>query len=300
MGALADLTSIASKFSIDELLAMGGPAPELSADQSGVQNPQIIDEQKHLYHSIYSVGLENFLESKWFPIKGVARLLADKDLMIQFGNLLQRLANTRGDDSDEMAVTSGVEARLVWALACMVRSAVKSETDASTTVSNEPSNDDVLNAKLRLDIFENLLCGEVAEANPLPEPSPGLVPYRVRECQFWYNLGRFVSINPDGPGAIEKIDEVLTTLRNLLDGRENRDVLYSIAIVRVLGARIAEYTEQDTPLHLDENDQRSRLLVAKKFIEDEARGNGTTNVIRRLCELAVRTWSTPRREQESS
>lgn len=294
------MTRVASKFSIDELLAMGGPAPELPADQSSVQNPQIIDEQKHLYHSIYSVGLENFLESKWFPIKGVARLLADKDLMIQFGNLLQRLANTRGDDPTEMAITSGVEARLVWALACMVRSAVKSEGETtSTVVSSEPANDDVLNAKLRLDIFENLLCGETAASNPLPEPSSTLIPHRVRELDFWYNLGKFVSLNPDEPGAIEKIDQTLTTLRNLLDGRENRDVLYSIAIVRVLGARIAEYTEQDTPLHLDENDQRSRLLVAKKFIEDEARGNGTTNVIRRLCELAVRTWSTPRREQST-
>lgn len=83
------------------------------------------------------------------------------------------------------------------------------------------------------------------------------------------------------------MDDYLAALRLLLDGRENRDVLYSIALVRGLSDRVAEY--QEVPLHLDETDNRSKLAVAKKFIKDEG-NNGTTNVTRRLSELATKSW----------
>jgi len=86
----------------------------------------------------------------------------------------------------------------------------------------------------------------------------------------------------------------LSALRNLLDGRENRDVLYSIAVVRAIGQRVSEYAETDQPLHLDEQDARSKLAVAKRFVKDEANGNGTTNVIRRLCEVATQSWNVAR------
>lgn len=157
-----------------------------------------------------------------------------------------------------------------------------------------PSTDDPFEAGNRLTVFETLLTGKVATTNVLTAPVAGSTDHhRLRELEFWYNLGNFVTLQ-DGEGeAATKIDDTLAALRNLLDGRENRDVLYSIAVVRAIGPRVAEYTNEDTPLHLDESDNKSKLLVAKKFVADEAAGNGTTNVIRRLCELANRSWSPP-------
>jgi len=171
----------------------------------------------------------------------------------------------------------------------MVRSSETSNDvkDTSTTI---PSQDDAVQAAHRLTVFEDLVCGRVATNNPLAKASPGSSGdhHRIREIDFWHNLGQFVTLQSDT--SAKDVDDTLAALRNLLDGRENRDVLYSIAVVNALGQRVSEYSETDQPLHLDEQDARSKLAVAKRFVHDEANGNGTTNVIRRLCELATRSW----------
>ncbi len=84
-------------------------------------------------------------------------------------------------------------------------------------------------------------------------------------------------------------------MRNLLDGRENRDVLYSIAVLRDLSARMdPSLNEQTAPSHFDELDPRSRLAVATRFIREEAASTGgTTNVIRRFAALAYRAFVRP-------
>lgn len=295
---------------IDDLLALGGPEPPTVPGKS--QEPDFLDELRHLYHSIYSVGLESFLESKWFTVKGVAKLMSDNKLLEQCATLLTQFAKTPADDEKEMAYASSVEARVVWGLACMVRDAalessssngvkaeggVKTESGVKTEAGmpgplksegSIPATDDAVEAGNRLTVFENLLCGVMAEQNVLTKPVPGSGdPHRSRELEFWFNLGRFATLNP--ATSAKEIDDILSILRNLLDGRENRDVIYSIAVVRAYSNRVAEYSEHDRPLHLDETDVRSKLLVAKQFLKSEANGNGTTNVIRRLCEMAART-----------
>lgn len=278
---------------ISDLLALGGIAPPpLPATADVTQQPAVLDEAKHLYFSIYAPGLESFLESKWFSVKGVAKLLSDKPLLEQFGTLLQQFAKTSQNDPKEMAYTGSVEARVVWALACMVRSAA-SET-LNGVNSTMPAPDDAVEAGHRLIVFENLLTGGVAPSNPLTKPVAGSGDHhRLRELEFWYQLATFVSLRDDGASSATQIDDTLAAMRNLLDGRENRDVLYSIAVVRAIGQRVSEYSDADVPHHLDETDNRSKLLVAKKFVNDEASGAGTTNVIRRLCELAARSWHVP-------
>lgn len=278
-----------AKRTVSELLDQGGlPPPRATTDPTS--NPGMLDEIKHLYYSIYAPGLENFLESKWFSVKGMAKLLNGRHLLEQFAALLQQFAKTQQDDPKEIAYTSSVEGRVVWALAGMVRtSALENGVKETKTV---PSNDDASEAGNRLDVFETLLTGRVAAINPLTAPVPGSTDHhRLRELEFWYTLGNFVTLQYEDNNASKDVDDTLSALRNLLDGRENRDVLYSIAVIRGLGQRVSEYTDSDTPLHLDESDNKSKLLVAKKFVSDEAAGSGTTNVIRRLCDLAARSWS---------
>ncbi|TVY68682.1 putative transcriptional regulatory protein [Lachnellula suecica] len=290
-----------AKRPVEQLLALGAPPiPGLTAGDFQ-QNNALLEEAKHLYFSIYAPGLEGFLESKWFPSqKGINSLVNDREVLGKFGLLLSHFAKT-GHNADPklIIITSSVEARLVWGLATMVQSAAAAEAAANgvnpdTKAPVVPPTDDATEAANRLTAFENLLTGKVATSNKLTAPVPGSTDHhRLRELEFWYTLGNFVCLRDDDPNAAKAIDETTGALRNLLDGRENRDVLYSIAIVRALGHRVSEYTESDEPLHFDESDNKSKLLVAKKFINDEGTGGGTTNVIRRLCELATRSWTVP-------
>ncbi|TGO65296.1 hypothetical protein BCON_0003g00910 [Botryotinia convoluta] len=282
--------------SIDDLLSYGNPpAPADQTVQDVSQNPQSLDEAKHLYYSIYSPGLESFLESKWFSAKGASKLMSDKPLLEKFGTLLLQFSKTIVSDPIAIAHTASVEAKVVWALACMVKLGAEDAKEAKVEAKSAlPAQDDPIEADHRLTVFECLLTGKVAESNQLTAPVQGSGDHhRLRELEFWYTLANFVCLREDDPNCVKDVDETLGTLRNLLDGRENRDVLYSIAIIRAMGQRVSEYTPSDTPLHFDESDNRSKLLVAKKFVQDEASGSGTTNVIRRLCELATRTWTTP-------
>ncbi|KUJ07952.1 uncharacterized protein LY89DRAFT_691268 [Mollisia scopiformis] len=283
-------TSAPAKRTVEHLLDMGGPPPPRALTDV-TTSPNMLDEIKHLYYSIYAPGLENFLESKWFSVKGLQKLLAGKALLDAFGSLLHQFSKTAQNDPKEIAYTSSVEARTVWALAAMVRQAA-GEMNGTREYKTVPSNDDPVEATNRLNIFETLITGRVAAANPLTQPVAGSTDHhRLRELEFWHSLGKFVTLDYEDDNAAKTVDDCLATLRNLLDGRENRDVLYSIAVARGLGHRVSEYTEFTQPLHLDESDNKSKLVVAKKFVQDEANGSGTTNVIRRLCDLAARSWA---------
>jgi hypothetical protein len=297
----AAYTTFPAKRSVEQLLALGAaPLPGL-VPGNVAGDPALSEEIKHLYFSIYAPGLEGFLESKWFPSqKGVNKLTSDPAVLQKFGLLLSHFGKTgHNADAKLIMVTSSVEARLVWALATMVQSSAAAEAAANGVNSENkppvvPPTDDATEAANRLTVFENLLTGKVATGNKLTAPVPGSTDHhRLRELEFWYTLGNFVCLRDDDPNAAKAIDDTIGALRNLLDGRENRDVLYSIAIVRALGHRVSEYTDSDEPLHFDESDNKSKLLVAKKFINDEGTGGGTTNVIRRLCELATRSWTVP-------
>lgn len=280
-----------AKRSVDQLLALYGPPPP-RAKADVTTSPSMLDEIKHLYYSIYAPGLENFLETKWFSAKGLARLLENKSHLDQFASLLEQFAKTSATSKEEIHYTGSVEGRIIWMIACMVRSS--GEMNGNKEYRPVPPNDDPVEATNRLFVFETLLTGRVVTVNPLTQPIPGSTDHhRLRELEFWYTMGNFVTLRYEDADAVKEVDDTLAALRNLLDGRENRDVLYSIAVVRGLGQRVSEYTDDDHPLQFDESDNKSKLLVAKKFVGDEASGSGTTNVIRRLSALAVNSWSMP-------
>lgn len=281
------------KINVDDLLNQAGEAPTITAGIiNKMQDGAVLEEVKQLYHSIYAQGLESFLESKWFPTKGTTKLLSETKTLEQFIVLLEQFKKAQDtQDTTAMAYTSSVEARVVWALASMVRLAAADGSNGIVKPEHGyPSGDDATEAANRLAVFENLITGAVAP-NVLSRQQPNSDPHRIRELEFWFQLGHFVSLHDNGsPQFAVDVDTTMTVLRGLLDGRENRDVLYSIVVVRALGPRVTEYSETEKPLHLDESDARSKLLVAKKFVKDEGSGAGTTNVIRRLCELATRSW----------
>ncbi|KAB8339148.1 hypothetical protein FH972_022084 [Carpinus fangiana] len=86
------------------------------------------------------------------------------------------------------------------------------------------------------------------------------------------------------------IFEHLVTAQQIEDGQENRDILYSIAVARHLGGKAADFphVQPDTPIFGLNTTDKNRLLVAKKFLEDEAATEGTDQVVQRICGMAVR------------
>lgn len=165
-------------------------------------------------------------------------------------------------------------------------------------------NDGVQDAAKRFEIFENLILGQYFDSKPEPEPTPeptaarnGTVfeeQQRTRERDFWRLIRTFLSIHDDEASSAKEIDDTLAQCRQLLDSKENRDVLYSIVIARHLGARVAEFPNNlPQPQDNEENDDK-KLFVAKNFIESEAGGKGTNQVFQRVCGMAVRSWTMPR------
>jgi hypothetical protein len=275
---------------VQGILDAGGPVLNIPANPDAPSTTN--DEIKHLYFSLYVPGLELFLETKWYDPKGMEHLLTDKALMDEFVATTRVFQAYVEGDQKRMDFTSNSEARLCWSLASMVHKAVEQLHGLKST-GLVPLVDDPVEAAHRLNVYEALLTGRVASHNPLTQPVPGSTDHhRLRELEFWYNLGNLVCLRDDDPSSTKDIDTILAAVRHILDGRENRDVLYSMAVVRVLANRVgSDWSLEDVPAHLDEEDNRSKLLVAKQFIEKEASGLGTTNIIRRFCEMFTRTFT---------
>lgn len=162
-------------------------------------------------------------------------------------------------------------------------------------------DDDVKDAAARLEVFEKLISGEYLDPEPelkTENTTNGTAfeeQLKYREREFWRLVSTFLTVRDDEASSAKEIDDTLGSCRSLLDSRENRDVVYSIAIARHVGQRMAEFPNNiQQPASNDEQDARTKLYVAKKFIEDEANGKGTNQVIQRLCGMAMRSWTVRR------
>ncbi|KAI0184307.1 hypothetical protein EV127DRAFT_350789 [Xylaria flabelliformis] len=275
-----------------ELVAIGNTVPP-SVD--GPLNQEKLVEVHDLYEQVYAPGLEKFFETDWYTkAYGPSTLASNTRVQEILAAFLQSLATTTTNDVAGMAYSANLEFRVVWELATLVYS-----TEYKVNVTQGlPATDDGNEARNRVAVFETLLSGDFLDHNPLRPPlenPDNSVYHRNREVRFWHNLAEFLLIK-DQPNidVTPRRDHVLAQLRELLDGRENRDVLYSLTIIRALTNKFPPDFESTLPPHLDESDPKSKLAVARKFIQDEARvTGGTTNVVRRFSELGVRAFIAP-------
>ncbi len=278
---------------VDELVALeGSRPPTLASAPSG----EAIDEMIRLYYELYAPGLISFFESQWFDFKRPQSLATDSlirnnpTLLGLFSSFLQTVSSVESAGPSEMAQPSSIEIYVVWALACLPNSALTLPRRPSDP--SPPPDDDPLEVRNRLLVFEALLSGGTLLANPLSLP-PSLPTYRSTEIEFWYHLGQYLLQSSSADAAAR--EHCLGRLRSSLQGRENRDVLYSITVLRELSARLdPALSEQSAPSSLEETDPRSRLAVATRFIREQAASTGgTTNVIRRFATLAYRAYVRP-------
>ncbi|KAF4466900.1 hypothetical protein FALBO_6259, partial [Fusarium albosuccineum] len=283
--------STAKKMKIDEIIDLLGAAPPA---QQIAHTEDVLNEVTKVYHEMYAPGLSSFFETGWYYFAENGKMTFPRnprliDLMASFLKILEAV---RANDHAQMAYSGVLETRIVWELA---RTSYHSP-DRPLGGMTLPRDGDANEAKNRVRVVEALLCGDYLQINPLCPPIQDIDNHRTRQFDFWYNLAEFVRTrdNPTLPATVKAREDVLTRMRYLLDGRENRDVLYSIAVVRELAPHFDPGLGNTIPQHVDETDPKNRLAVASKFILDESQvTGGTTNVVRRFSDIAFRALVNP-------
>ncbi|KAI1154035.1 hypothetical protein F4825DRAFT_223780 [Nemania diffusa] len=280
------------KMKVQELVAIGNAVPP-SVDAPLSQEKLL--EVQDLYEQVYAPGLEKFFETDWYlKPYGSNALASNPRVQEVLAAFLESLSSTTTNDVAGMAYSANLEFRVVWELATLVYS-----TEYKVNLGHGlPATDDGNEARNRAAVFETLLSGEFLDHNPLRAPletADATLYHRNRELRFWHSLAEFLLIRDQSTlDMTPRRDMILAQLRELLDGRENRDVLYSLTIIRAFTHNFPPDFESTLPPHLDEGDPKSKLAVARKFIQDEARvTGGTTNVVRRFSELGVRAFIAP-------
>ncbi|KAF2171171.1 hypothetical protein M409DRAFT_63549 [Zasmidium cellare ATCC 36951] len=278
---------------MQELFSLNDIPPQYNQRDTPVPlSPQAKADVEPFYKFHYALGLDRLFETTWYSSRGLSHLESDASLQDYVSQAAEQF-KTSNDNASAKPLRS-LEARLVWLLACMPRS-------AATNANGAGSDPILLELLPRIDTVENLLTGQFLENSRIPPPpqQPPSQPHqdsapaaqKYNEQSFWHNLGRFVSIRDDHPAAVKDINDALAVLRGILSMLENRDVLYSIAIARHIGGRMPEFHPQR---HLvastnDQNDDINKLKVAHQFVEGEDQ-RGTTQVIQRVCSMAIRSW----------
>ncbi|KAM0804004.1 hypothetical protein BDR22DRAFT_709470 [Usnea florida] len=285
----------AKRTKIEELLCLKGISPPVPAPPTTI-SAATREEIKHIWITVYAPGIDKFLETKWFGLRGMTHLMRNSRLCDQFQALIQRysLDQTHPNYYQMWGSTQSLEATVVWAMIGMCR-----QVAGNSPVDEQDDKDGVYDAAKRMDIFENLVTGEYLDSSSAPsqvsEESNGTAlndQLKSRERDFWRLVHTFLTIRDDEASAAKEIDDTLASCRSLLDSRENRDVIYSVMVARHVGARISEFPENlPQPANNDEENARTKVFVAKKFIEDESNGKGTNQVVQRLCGMAHRSWS---------
>lgn len=285
-------TYLAKRMKITEIIDLLGPPPP---QQQISHTEDTFNEITKVYHEMYAGGLSAFMETTWyyFVENGKMSFPKDANLIEHMATFLKILEAVKANDHSQMAYSGVLETRIVWELACTAYQTPDRSNQAMRVVM--PPDGDAAEARNRLRVVETLLCGEYLVSNPLALPLSDADLHRTRQFDFWYSLAEFIRRrdHPDSPPAIQAREDALSRMRHLLDGRENRDVLYSIAVVRELAPRYGP-SYGSRPQHLDESDPKNRLAVASKFILDEAQvTGGTTNVVRRFSDIASRAFVNP-------
>lgn len=292
--ASSDPTSFRVKqVQINDLLALRGIPPPPPHPITAIA-PNRLEEIKAVFFATYAPAIDKFFETRWFQEKALAHLLANAQLMAEYSALIEAFNDQNLSDPNVIARLESFEASVVWSSMTLCRHVM------NVSNGSHGQDYDLLAASKRLDVIESLITGEHLDSNPLAQFPPRETPSNPpslpdqlmqRSLDFWSAIGHFLTLHDNEASSAKEIDDTLGRCRTLLDTYENRDVIYSIAIARHLGQRWADFPRSfPQPITTSEKDSGAKLYVAQKFLEQEAGGKGTTQVIKRLCGMVVRSW----------
>lgn len=315
------------------LVAGGVPPPYVPSTPLSKER---LDEVMTVYKTIYAIAIDKFIETEWFRSHSEPYLLASPRLLDLFAALVDRYNITPENTPQYYAAyasTQSLEAHIVWALMLLCQDAARDpqppETNGSSrsngtprSATTPPDVDESLKlAVSRVRILETLIINEHLDS-PLPlspklpptdqgtgshsQPngtrstsSPALPSQLIHRSQtFWHLLHRLLTLHDDEASNAKSLDDTLSSLRKHLDMKENRDVLYSVAVARVHGARMTEWWPdkiEQAPQTLQAGGKEGEspagtLGMAKKFLEGE-QVTGTNQVVQRVAGWVVRGWT---------
>ncbi|KAI9848121.1 MAG: hypothetical protein M1838_000646 [Thelocarpon superellum] len=294
----------AKRIKMEDILPAGGDVPPPLTPPRDLSLPLPPDTLAQIARFVVTTcapALDAFLETKWYAAQVAPWLLNDVELCEQIANLLDRQhATHRNRDQPDPPVphpdrilSANLEMKICWGLLRLARTAAAKRAVAADAAAD--TKDVALEETIRrLSIFEHLVTGTVAEANVADLARLGSVQHnelKMRELEFWRFMGKFVTLCDDEASAAKEMDDTLAGARKVLKGQENRDVIYSMAVARHLSQRLGEAPEAQPADRITEKIPMHQLWVAKKFVQVQADGHGTTPMMQRLCGMAVRSWS---------
>lgn len=246
-----------------------------------------------MFLATYAPAIDKLLEVRWYTEKALPVLMADEQLMADYSALINAFNDWNLSDGNTLARLESFEASIIWRSMSLCRQVPNSET-------GQTGNDwNLLATSARLSAIEALLTWTHLEHNSLSRPlkmeaaCPPNQPdqFLQRQLDFWSEIGQFLTLHDNEASSAKEIDDTLGRSRSLLDTYENRDIIYSIAIARHLGQRRSDFPNNLPKIgYTNEKESGTKLLVAHKFIEEEAEGKGTTQIYKRICCMAVRSW----------
>lgn len=246
-----------------------------------------------MFLATYAPAIDKLLEVRWYSEKALPTLMADAQLMADYSALINAFNDWNLNDGNTVARLESFEASIIW------RSMILCRQVQNTENGQYDSDWNLIAANARLSAIEALLSWNHLERNELSRAqgtqaaSPPNPPdqFMQRQLDFWSELGEFLTLHDNEASSAKQIDDTLGRCRQLLDTYENRDIIYSIAITRHLGQRWADFPNSLPNVGTtSEKEAGTKLFVAQKFIEEEAEGKGTTQIYKRICCMAVRSW----------
>lgn len=304
------------------------------------------NEIRKVYDTFFAPGLDSLIETgstKWFSLKGFDLLTNDRSLLAQFMLYLTLISNTNSADPSvaglatmppQQAELASQEARMVWALLNLV------VHQAQEGINDE----DVDKFARRVKSLEALLTSEpVVRTGSMsdfvyqdPEPEGELESMDIdmsgiptvannpllekpfnkqivaRMEEFW----QLVEKASEAPTNIPA--QIFDRLRQLRDGLEQRDIVYSIMLLGAspqknistpativksnnsFGIRSSVVTPVDgttsgsgkdsseySPAHLAREQEKRQ---AERLLESEARGRATNAVLQNLAGMGLRAF----------
>ncbi|CAL5874627.1 uncharacterized protein PFLUO_LOCUS8924 [Penicillium psychrofluorescens] len=275
-----------------DLIALRGIAPP-APHPIGTLPPGRLEEIQAVFLATYAPAIDKFLEVKWYSEKALSTLMADQQLMADYSALIEAFNGWDLNEHESIARLESFEASVIWRSMILCR-------QIPDAVNGQFGTDwNLLVACARLNVIEALLTWNHLDPNPLSRdmfrdaarpPSPP-DQFMHRQLDFWDEVGEFLTLHDNEASSAKEIDDTLSRCRALLDTYENRDIIYSIAIARHLGQRWADFPNTLPKVgSTTEKEAGTKLYVAQKFLEDEAEGKGTTQIYKRICCMAVRSW----------
>ncbi|KIW06645.1 uncharacterized protein PV09_02355 [Verruconis gallopava] len=271
----------ARQLSISDLFQVGQYGPyDISSD--GLLDETMLGEVQNYYRKDLAPGFDRLLETDWFSSSGLAKLLSMRSLCVEIAELLQhftRLSAQNGADAEYRC--RATEARAVWNLLCLCKP------------DHPEPQIDLETPHGRLEVLECLLTNRlVPEQNLKPTVwEQSWSREKTEDLMFWTALSKFLARRSDVPSSASEMDKFLVQCRSMLNGRENRDVFYSLMVTRHIGWRVAGFPHAMHPEQGGESSSINKVYIAHKFIADEAGYRGTNHPIQRICDMAMRSWA---------